>query len=76
MRDVSYGTYARCKSLPEFTKKGDNMGFTEEQKQELEALTKKVAEWLEKNADIHTSVIVSADRYEVTQDVMGSPFIF
>ena len=52
------------------------MGFTEEQKQELEALTKKVAEWLEKNADIHTSVIVSADRYEVTQDVMGSPFIF
>ena len=58
------------------TKEENNMNFTEKQKQELEALTKKVAEWLEKNADMHTSVIISADRYDVTQDVMGSPFIF
>lgn len=50
-----------------------NMNFTKEQINELEALVKQVAEWLNKNADPHTTVTIETDRYDVTQDVIGSP---
>ena len=54
--------------------KEQNMNFTKEQIAELENLTKAIAEWLKKNADAHTSVTISTDRYDVKRDTIGSPF--
>ena len=48
------------------------MNFTKEQINELEALVKQVAEWIDRNADSHTTVTIKTDRYDVTQDVIGS----
>jgi hypothetical protein len=50
------------------------MIFTKEQMTELEILAKAIAEWLKKNADAHTSVTISTDRYDVKRDTIGSPF--
>lgn len=59
--------------MDRLTERGDEMNFTKEQIAELENLTKAIAEWLKKNADAHTSVTIETDRYDVTQDVIGSP---
>ena len=41
---------------------------------ELLELAKKISEWITKNADHHTTVVITSEYVHVCQDVLGTPF--